>query len=205
MRAPPAKKSLTDKQRAFAREYVIDFDATKAAKRAGYSPKTAGMQGYELLRSAAVQDEVRRLTAAKVARASIKADEVVEKLAQIVRSDITDVVSWGMVEVLDDQGMPVKLPGGEAVMRPHITVVNSDQLSKAVTAGIVEVSMTDKGTFKVKQHDKGAAIDKLMRHLGMFEKDNKQQADGLARLIEAAQGSTIPLAPQPSPPEDDDE
>ena len=54
--------------------------------------------------------------------------------------------------------------------------------------------MTDKGTFKVKMHDKGAAIDKLMRHLGMFEKDNKQVADGLAMLIQAAQGSALPIA-----------
>lgn len=195
----PRTRRLTDKQKAFAREYVIDGDASKAARRSGYSEKTAAAQGFELLRNPLVKAEIARLTDAKVERASIAADEIVEQLANIVRADITDVVSWGMAEVEDDEGLPVTMPDGTPVLRPHITVINSDRLDRAVTTGIAEVSMTDKGTFKVKMHDKAAAIEKLMRHLGMFEKDNKQVADGLTQLIEAVQGTTLPLAPRSRP------
>ena len=186
----PRGKGLTDKQAAFAREYVIDFNASAAALRAGYSQRTAGRTAAELMKDARVQAEIQRLTAAKAARASMEADEVVEQLVNIVRSDISDVMTWGMSEVEDDEG----LPNGVAILRPNVTVFNSADLPRAITGAIAEVSMTDKGTFKVKMHDKGAAIDKLMRHLGMFEKDNKQVADGLAMLIQAAQGSALPIA-----------
>ena len=40
---------LTAKQRLFAEEYIIDHNATRAAKRAGYSEKTAAQTGYENL------------------------------------------------------------------------------------------------------------------------------------------------------------
>ena len=190
----PRGKGLTDKQAAFAREYVIDFNASAAAMRAGYSQRTAGRIAAELMQDARVQAEIQRLTAAKAARASMEADEVVEQLVNIVRSDISDVMTWGMSEVEDDEGLPLTLPNGVAILRPNVTVFNSADLPRAITGAIAEVSMTDKGTFRVKMHDKGAAIDKLMRHLGMFEKDNKQVADGLAMLIQAAQGSALPIA-----------
>ena len=54
--------------------------------------------------------------------------------------------------------------------------------------------MTDKVLFKIKMADKLAAIDKMMRHIGMFEKENRQISDGLAELIAAAQGTTIPIS-----------
>lgn len=190
----PRGKGLTDKQAAFAREYVIDFNASAAAMRAGYSQRTAGRIAAELMQDARVQAEIQRLTAAKASRASMEADEVVEQLVNIVRSDISDVMTWGMAEVEDAEGLPVTLPNGDAILRPNVTVFNSADLPRSITGAIAEVSMTDKGTFKVKMHDKGAAIDKLMRHLGMFEKDNKQVADGLAMLIQAAQGSALPIA-----------
>ncbi len=42
-------KTLTPKQAAFIREYLIDLNATAAAKRAGYSERTAHVIGNENL------------------------------------------------------------------------------------------------------------------------------------------------------------
>lgn len=41
---------LNDKQAAFVREYLVDFNATQAAIRAGYSKRTAGSQAHDLLK-----------------------------------------------------------------------------------------------------------------------------------------------------------
>lgn len=41
---------LTRKQRKFAEEYLVDCNATQAAIRAGYSPKTAYSIGEENLK-----------------------------------------------------------------------------------------------------------------------------------------------------------
>ncbi|SEN87352.1 phage terminase small subunit [Paracoccus alcaliphilus] len=190
---------LNDKQAAFARRYVVHFNGAKAAIEAGYSEKRAKVQAHELMAMPHVQAEVARLTAAKSERSDIEADEIVETLAHIVRADIRDVMEWGLEEVEDDEGLPVTMPNGEALMRPFVRPVASQDLPRRLSCAVAEVSMTDKGSFKIKMHDKGAAIDKLMRHLGMFEKDNRQVADGLADLIAAAQGTTIPIATRNAP------
>ena len=49
---------LTEKQIAFAKEYIIDCNATQAAKRAGYSEKTAYAQGSKLLKKAEIKEAV---------------------------------------------------------------------------------------------------------------------------------------------------
>lgn len=56
---------LNDKQAAFVREYLVDFNATQAAVRAGYSKRTAGSQAHDLLKKpeiqAALKDGQKRL------------------------------------------------------------------------------------------------------------------------------------------------
>ncbi len=49
---------LTPKQHRFVTEYLVDLNATQAAIRAGYSPKTAPQQGSRLLRNAVVQQAI---------------------------------------------------------------------------------------------------------------------------------------------------
>ncbi|MEI7465073.1 MAG: terminase small subunit [Burkholderiales bacterium] len=46
---------LNDKQTAFVREYLMDFNATQATIRAGYSMRTAGQQGHALLKKHEIQ------------------------------------------------------------------------------------------------------------------------------------------------------
>lgn len=49
---------LTDKQNSFVREYLVDLNAKQAAIRAGYSPRTAEVQGCRQLSSAKVADTI---------------------------------------------------------------------------------------------------------------------------------------------------
>ena len=46
---------LTDKQKRFVDEYQVDLNATAAAKRAGYSEKTAYSMGQRLLKKVEIQ------------------------------------------------------------------------------------------------------------------------------------------------------
>ena len=56
-----AKAKLTPKQLKFIREYVKTSNATEAAKKAGYSEKTACEQGSRLLANVKVASEVKKL------------------------------------------------------------------------------------------------------------------------------------------------
>ena len=49
---------MTDKQELFIREYLIDFNSTKAAIRAGYSARTAYSIGNELLKKPEISQAI---------------------------------------------------------------------------------------------------------------------------------------------------
>ena len=55
------RRALTEKQRAFCREYLKDFNASAAYRRAGYSPKTANVCSCQLLAKPNVQDYLAKL------------------------------------------------------------------------------------------------------------------------------------------------
>jgi phage terminase small subunit len=50
-----SKKTLTPKQKIFCEEYIVDWNATRAAKVAGYSEKTAYSIGSENLSKPEIQ------------------------------------------------------------------------------------------------------------------------------------------------------
>ena len=72
--------SLNDKQAAFAREYCIDKNATQAAIRAGYSPRTAKEQASRLLPNINVRAEIERPLAASAERVELTVASVSSKL-----------------------------------------------------------------------------------------------------------------------------
>lgn len=81
---------LTPRQRAFAREYVVDFQAREAAIRAGYSPipESAARMGSILLANAAVQAYITALTQSKAKQITIvDPDYVIRKVLAIINKD----------------------------------------------------------------------------------------------------------------------
>lgn len=51
---------MTAKQVKFANEYLVDFNATRAAIAAGYSKKTASEMGYENLNKPHIKDYIKK-------------------------------------------------------------------------------------------------------------------------------------------------
>lgn len=81
---------MNAKQRKFADEYLIDCNATQAAIRAGYSPKTAKSIGNENLTKpdlkAYIDEQLERLHNEKTA----DAQEVLEYLTAVMRGQHTE-------------------------------------------------------------------------------------------------------------------
>ncbi len=74
------KDSLNPKQKRFVEEYLIDLNATQAAIRAGYSKKTAGIQGFDLLKNPKVQGAIAKAQEKLSKRVSVTQEEVIEGL-----------------------------------------------------------------------------------------------------------------------------
>jgi phage terminase small subunit len=53
------RHELTDKQKTFVQEYLLDLNATQAATRAGYSAKTAYSAGQRMLKNVEIQSALK--------------------------------------------------------------------------------------------------------------------------------------------------
>lgn len=94
---------LTEKQAAFCREYIIDFNATQAAIRAGYSENTAAKIGSENLIKPDIQSYLAELIAERNKRAEINADYVLNRLVEIDQMDALDILNEnGSVKPIKD-------------------------------------------------------------------------------------------------------
>ena len=83
---------LTEKQQRFVEEYLSDLNATQDAIRAGYSAKTADVQGSRMLGNVKVQQAVAEAMAARSKRTGVNQDRVVLELAKLAFVKMTDVV-----------------------------------------------------------------------------------------------------------------
>ena len=71
---------LTPKQRRFVEAYLLDMNATHAAIRAGYSPKTARAIGAENLTKPNIQAAVQEAQTERAKRVGIDQDYVLKRL-----------------------------------------------------------------------------------------------------------------------------
>jgi phage terminase small subunit len=141
-------EGLTPKRRAFLDEYLIDFNATRAAVRAGYGARSAHAIGSRLLRQPAIKAALDAAIAARAERTRVTADRVIAEYARLAFADMRRYAEW------NESG--VKL-------RPHTSLSADD------AAAVVElIPVGAGGRARIKLHDKRAALDALARHLGLF-------------------------------------
>ncbi len=153
---------MNPRQRRFVEEYLVDLNATRAAKRAGYTAGSAKNHGYRLLKNPAVAAAVAKAQGRRAARTQVSADRVVTELAKVAFGDPRRLLSWG--------------PDG-------VVLRDSSELTEAEAALVSEVSETRTargGTRKVKLHCKLTALNALGKHLGLFG-NGRQSA--LARAL----------------------
>lgn len=94
-------KQLAPRQQVFVEEYLVDLNATQAAIRAGYSAKTAVVQGPRLLGNVRVQAAISDAAALRAERTNTEADWVVAKLVENVERAMCNR------PVLDKDGEPI--------------------------------------------------------------------------------------------------
>ena len=71
---------LTPKQERFVTEYLVDLNATQAALRAGYSPRTAPQQGSRLLKNVHVQAAIAAKQTQQLAAVNVRVEDVLRDL-----------------------------------------------------------------------------------------------------------------------------
>ncbi len=139
---------LTARQSRFVEEYLIDLNATAAAKRAGYSEKSAYSLGQRLLKHPGVAEAVDAAIQERTERLGLQADDVVLELRRIAFSDIIDYMEW------DSSTVRVK---------------KSHEIPAEARRAIAGMTRSANGSVQVKLHGKVRALEMLAKHLGMYE------------------------------------
>ena len=173
---------LTSKQEAFVQQYMIDRNATQAAIRAGYSPKTARSQGQRLLTKVDIQSRLGELERKAESFAEKKADDVRERLAAIAWTDLTEIVDF------DGQHMTMRAfesltPAQRACIKDwKIRTVTRMEVGEDGKPVPVEVDMVE-----IKLHDKLKALELYAKHIGM-EREAKKDAVPIFNLTVITEG-----------------
>lgn len=82
---------LTPKRALFVIEYLVDFNATQAAIRAGYSKKTAGQIGEEILKKPEIKSAIATAMGDRMKRIEIDATWLLKRLVEEAEADIADL------------------------------------------------------------------------------------------------------------------
>lgn len=142
---------MTEKQKRFVEEYLIDLNATQAAIRAGYSPRNADKIGSELLGKTRVFDAIQDAMAERSKRVGINQDRILMELAKIALVNPKDVVDFNNATILED-ATPDDLAAVASVKVKRFPTKNGEGIER-----------------EIKFYDKTKAIDLAGRHLGMFK------------------------------------
>lgn len=193
------KDALNSRQRLFLTAYLADNkrNATQAAIAAGYSPKTAGQQGFALLKHPQILLEVSRANAAFQQEQKQIVAEVIDRFV-LDRSKVLRQVAIGahadMRGFYDEQGNlipPHKLTYEQSCLIEGIENI-------PVYEGIGQERRQCGWTVKYKIAKRHPYVDMAMKHLGEYKKDNEQAGKAfvgsLAELANGMKGSTLPIA-----------
>lgn len=149
---------MTEKQKIFADEYLIDLNATRAYKIAYPRVKndeTAAAAAARLLKNVKVVTYIEKRMQDRQKRTEVTQDRVIEELAAIAFARATDFA---------------QIVNGNVVLTDTADLTESQ--IKAI-AGIKE----GKFGIELKLNDKEKALELLGRHLGMFK--DKLEVSGL--------------------------
>lgn len=195
-----------EQQELYCQEYMKDLNKGQAALRAGYSPKHAHQYGYELGLLPHVAARIAELMQERASRVGVDADYVLERLKMIADADISEFVEFKTVrriikvkewvpftnddeeETEDDEDDPLGDPFSDEPNGEFQTVEKEieeqvlcwkdfsqipDEKKKAI-----ESMKMGKNGLEIKLHSKTFSLDMIAKHIGFFEKDNKQKGEG---------------------------
>lgn len=174
------KKKRTPKQKRFIDEYVIDFNGTAAAIRAGYSPTSAKVIANELLTKPDIYAEVQAKIEAMTNKADITKERILLEMRRLALFDVRSLY--------DENGHPLPV---------HLL---SDDAAAAINGlDVVSVGNAELGigqVMKYKIPDKNKALESLAKILGYLDRTTeleRLQTEKLKKEIEAQFGDETPF------------
>ena len=167
-----SEKKLRPKQKRFVEEFLVDKNATQAAKRAGYKEKCARQTGSEILTNPVVKEEIKKEFEEQAKRTLITADRVLEEIYRLAMCDIG--------EAYNDDGSLKPIKDIPEDVRRAISSVETDEIKGPDGSCFGQ-------TKKIKFWEKSKNLEMLAKHFKLLtEKFEVETNIDLARRIKEA-------------------
>ena len=155
---------LTAKQQRFVEEYLVSLNGTRAAIRAGYSPKTARAIACENLNKPEIAAAVTRGNEARRKQSQTDTRRVLEGLRRIAFSNI---------QAIFDKDRTIKHPSKWS--QEAWDGIKSIRYSEKLAPGPGGKKMRVISRAAIRKNDSLKALDLLGEHLGLFQAPAQQQ------------------------------
>lgn len=191
------KPGLTEKQGLFCLFYVRYFNTTKAYMKAyGVDAKTAGANGYRLLKNDRIRQEIERLKQNRLNRELLSEADIFQKYMDIAFSDITDYLVFGQKEVpVMGAFGPIKVEDpdtGEKVPVTKIVNVVQFRESDEVDGTLISEVKQGRDGASIKLSDRMKALNWLADHMDFATPEQKAKVRKLEAETERIQRSGAP-------------
>ncbi|WP_186157053.1 terminase small subunit [Burkholderia gladioli] len=150
-------KQLTPKQQRFVEEYLLDLNGSAAARRAGYSERTANEQATRLLANVHVQAAVAVQIKSRTERNQVDADYVLQRMVEIDKMDVLDIMT--------DEMALKPVSEWPRVWRQYLSGFDLAEMFEGSGDARAAVGILK----KIKWPDKVKNLELLGRHFGMFK------------------------------------
>lgn len=174
VKAGQSKTSAADRRAAFVEAFLLNGgNATDAALRAGFSPKTAYSQGSRLLKNVEISTAIANRQQQLAEKYRLTTDDVIRSISQELHFD--------PAKIYNADGSLKSVLEMDEDTRMALTAIECEEIG----GGDTPVTIVRKFKWAAKHQ----AREQAMKHLGMFEKDNQQKAgmfDAIPRDILAA-------------------
>jgi len=168
-------KKLTDKQESYCQNYIICGNQS-AAYRIVFDAEVmnanaVAVEACRLHANPKITLRLKELQREVWERNKVTIDEIIQTLGGMIRFDIADLY--------DDDGCLLPLKQIPLAARQMISQLDIEELFEYIDKDKILIGHTK----KVRTYSKLDAIEKLMKHLGGYEKDNKQlKSDNIIML-----------------------
>ncbi len=151
---------MTDLQKRFCQEYVIDSHISNAGKRAGIQGDNVNIVAWQMMQMPEVQQYIEQLQNEAAIRCQISKDAWLLEFKKIGFSNIRNY----MTDQCDAK---------------DLSDVEMPEVIKSIKKTVKSTEFGNDTMIEFTLHDKQTALVNIGRHLGWFEKDNAQKGVNL--------------------------
>lgn len=170
-----SREAAEQRKKLFVEAYLVNGgNGRQAAIEAGYAPKAAAQQASRLLTDANISYLIKERRAKLVESMELTTERTLREIARLAYFDPR--------KLLDNTGRPLPLSELDDNTAAAIAGLDVEDLYSGRGEDKEQIGVVVKYKFA----DKNAALEKAMKHLGQYERDNKQKS-----LLEGVDRETV--------------